>query len=335
MLTGGATSDGYGATDGIAIAGTHIPVPVTNQGNQWLSNVKCSVVIPGHNAADVHKQGPPLAPGLMLPIPCAIPPPSPSVICERDGNDAYVSVMVAVTAQACDDVKDSASGKKGNGCIQIAAPKLQHRLRCRSLNQSFLFTFLDHDGSAQSAAAIAPLPLGTLPKEAGKSKKGKGKKTASSTASESTDPPPLLIDGVESVPILLSLHGTGVSAGSQADAYKVKPPGASGPNDPYIFGVEGYWLLAPSRHGAHNHQGTGQWHARTAVRALAQLVARLRSAGDGSACSVSGVGSGRNDRGSHWRSLLRCLPLPDPLRVLFSGHSMGGAGECEGRPSTV
>lgn len=31
------------------------------------------------------------------------------------------------------------------------------KLRCRKLSESFLFTFLDHDGSVQHAAAIAPL----------------------------------------------------------------------------------------------------------------------------------------------------------------------------------
>lgn len=51
-----------------------------------------------------------------------------------------------------------------------------------------------------------------------------------------------------SFPALLTLHGTGLTGSNQADAYKMMPPGSQD----YVFGVEGLWLVAPSRHGAHN-----------------------------------------------------------------------------------
>ena len=46
--------------------------------------------------------------------------------------------------------------------LKLVATKGQNQhfdleLRCRKLKESFLFTFVDHDGSVQHAAAIAPL----------------------------------------------------------------------------------------------------------------------------------------------------------------------------------
>jgi len=82
-------------------------------------------------------------------------------------------------------------------------------LRCRSLSQSFLFTFLDHDGSVQHAAAIAP----SDPCE-----------TESSTC-----------------PVVLTLHGTTVPPQNQADSYKRMI------NDKFVFGFSNAWVLAPTR----------------------------------------------------------------------------------------
>lgn len=124
------------------------------------------------------------------------------------------------------------------------------------------------------------------------------------------------------LPILLTMHGTGVGPEQQADAYKYRPkPGA-----PYRFGVEGYWLLAPSRHGAHNWQGTGQLHAISAMHALARLSRRLRFAQyDGQALNTA-PSSALKWRDCKKTVQAQCLPVADPLRVLFAGHSMGGAG---------
>lgn len=85
--------------------------------------------------------------------------------------------------------------------------ELTFTLRCRTLKESFLFTFLDHDGSIQHAAAIHPL----------------------SACNE------------ESYPVVLTLHGTTVPPQNQADSYKHMIDGQ------FIYGVEGAWLLAPTR----------------------------------------------------------------------------------------
>ena len=86
---------------------------------------------------------------------------------------------------------------------------LQILLRCRSMSQSFLFTFLDHDGSVQHAAAVAPL-----------------------------DP----CEGPSSTcPVVLTLHGTTVPPQNQADSYKRMI------NNKFVFGFSSAWVLAPTR----------------------------------------------------------------------------------------
>lgn len=82
------------------------------------------------------------------------------------------------------------------------------QLRCRKSGQSFLFTFLDHDGSIQHAAAVEPI----------------------------------MKCSTEQCPVLLTLHGTTVPPQSQADSYKRME------NGEYVFGVDKAWLLAPTRY---------------------------------------------------------------------------------------
>lgn len=79
--------------------------------------------------------------------------------------------------------------------------------RCRKSHESFLFTFIDHDGSLQHGAAIQPLEpcMGNL------------------------------------CPVVLTLHGTTVPPQNQADSYKR----ISG--DDFLFGLEKAWILAPTR----------------------------------------------------------------------------------------
>ncbi|KAL8611053.1 hypothetical protein ACOMHN_042669 [Nucella lapillus] len=131
-------------------------------------------------------------------------------------------------------------------------------LRCRKKMESFLFTFLDHDRSVQHAAAIAP--IGGC--------------------------------GDDECPTLLSLHGTTVPPQNQADSYKRMVDGE------YQFGVRGMWLLAPTRHGAHNWEGPGALTAMTALERLASLT----------------LGHAWIDHAA------------DSQHVLFEGHSMGGHG---------
>ena len=108
---------------------------------------------------------------------------------------------------------------RGGGAVWTNSEPLE--MECRKRADSFRYTFIDHDGSVGESGAVAPWGI---------------------------DLPAI-------VPIVLSLHGTGVSARSQADSYKFMPPkGSVGytKKGKYRFGVEGAWLCTPDRHGAHN-----------------------------------------------------------------------------------
>jgi hypothetical protein len=94
-------------------------------------------------------------------------------------------------------------------------------------------------------------------------------------------------------PGILSLHGTGITAYSQADAYKVMPPSMS----EYIFGVRGYWIVAPDRHGAHNWEAIGDLSARMSLYQLQKALKRVPK-----------------------------LPQISLQGNIISGHSMGGHG---------
>ena len=80
-------------------------------------------------------------------------------------------------------------------------------IRCRKRKESFVFTFVDHDGSIQHGAAIEP------------------------------------VEGCDKslCPVLLTLHGTTVPAQNQADSYKRMQAGQ------YVFGSDHAWVLAPTR----------------------------------------------------------------------------------------
>eukprot|EP00041_Stephanoeca_diplocostata_P021451 m.500089 g.500089 ORF g.500089 m.500089 type:complete len:980 (-) comp21830_c0_seq2:232-3171(-) len=136
-------------------------------------------------------------------------------------------------------------------------------LRCRQRGQSILSTFVDEDASLQRVAVVHP-PAGTC--------------TGNTTTPR------------VSCPVLLTLHGTGISASDSADAFKVIEKGDSD----YTFGFRQGWLLAPSRHGAHNWEGIGRRHALAAVRWLAATASPAEAA--------------------------------DATRLIVCGHSMGGHG---------
>lgn len=130
----------------------------------------------------------------------------PSVVCGQ------VSILHLI-------LKSQSASKKKHKCQEVMltvkvssagttqSQQVSIKLRCRNKKQSFVFTFEDHDGSIQHAAAIAP------------------KKKC----------PP---DGC---PVVLTLHGTGVPAENQADSYKRM----KGKN--WVFGLDTAWILAPTR----------------------------------------------------------------------------------------
>lgn len=140
----------------------------------------------------------------------------------------------------------------------VQSSPLRVKLQCRRSTQSFVYTFQDVDGSTQHAAAVLP----------------------------QTD------CGGRPCPVLISLSGTSISARDSADSYKFKVRGA----EDYTFGVQGAWLIAPTRHGAHNWEGPGLATARGALKASLEVAQRLRA------------------------------QAPDLDAILVAGHSMGGHG---------
>jgi dienelactone hydrolase len=158
-------------------------------------------------------------------------------------------------------------GRKEGSSKDIHWPATDLELRCRSsASQTFLFTFLDHDGAVTQAGVAVPWPTSRC--------------------------------ALSGCAVTLSLHGTGVSASDQADAYKFK---AAASDKEYTFGVNNSWLLTPHRFGAHNHEQIGLLSAWSAMSALQARVAVWMQQG----ISKFAV---------------------DVNRVLMTGHSMGGHG---------
>ena len=69
-------------------------------------------------------------------------------------------------------------------------------------------------------------------------------------------------------------------------------------NGKWVFGIEHLWLLAPTRHGAHNWEGPGELTAMMALKSLGKLI-----------------------KDAPWIS-----PQADVDCIIFAGHSMGGHG---------
>ena len=92
---------------------------------------------------------------------------------------------------------EHAGSDKEGASVAVSSGWMSAQLRCRGPGDSFAFTFTGGDGSVRTAAAIAPLPL---PRDSVSTTQGGLPAT---------------------VPVMLTMHGTGVSAQSQADAYKV------------------------------------------------------------------------------------------------------------------
>jgi hypothetical protein len=133
-------------------------------------------------------------------------------------------------------------------------------LQCRNLlENSFIFTFIDHDNSIQRAAAIAP-------------------HNPNSNCYQNS-----------SCPVIIALHGTGVKVSDAADAFKFSS------NGKMKFGFPDSWLVAPSRHGAHNWETTGHWTALKAMESLVQISSMFGS-------------------------------IIDTSKRIYVGHSMGGHG---------
>ncbi|XP_022094674.1 uncharacterized secreted protein ARB_06907-like [Acanthaster planci] len=226
------------------IFGNVLALPVTNlQSEKWLKNIRVTMARQG--------QGPPLELHQVKEsgLPVNIAPGQ--------------TLLVAVTFQQAPPLNNQGCSGDTSLVLEVSSSgsgsqQLPITLRCRKVGESFLFTFFDHDGSVQHAAAIQPLE-----------------------------------DCPNNVcPVLMTLHGTGVRAQNQADGYKRMHNGR------WIFGLETAWVLAPTRHGAHNWEGPGALTAMTALEVLQKL-----------------------SQDTSW------IPnKADAHHVFFAGHSMGGHG---------
>ncbi|XP_078593733.1 uncharacterized protein LOC144871759 [Branchiostoma floridae x Branchiostoma japonicum] len=229
------------------VLGHVIPLPIANHHpTHWIKNIRVSLV---------KQEGGPKGPKVTINQP-ELSRRFPLAPGQVRIYDVYITTKEGVPTEqtSCQDVKLTlqVSGSEGNAQVVTI------NLRCRTYGQSFVFTFLDHDGSVQHAAAI----------------------------------PPLQDCVTRRCPVLLTHHGTGVSAQNQADSYK-RMEGRD-----WKFGIETAWTLAPTRHGAHNWEGPGALTSMTALQRLQELVE-----------PVSWIQN-----------------KVDTQRVIFAGHSMGGHG---------
>ncbi|CAE6940592.1 unnamed protein product, partial [Symbiodinium sp. KB8] len=170
--------------------------------------------------------------------------PSPSSVVSAASSSVRLAPGAMVQVPVLVTVNGPAVEKDAAACVRFelrlvgsedqteqAALSVPVQLRCRRSTQSALFSFLDVDGSVALAAVLKPRrPSG------------------------------------EAMPILVSLSGVGVEPQAQADAYKMKPPGA----EDYIFGYEEMWVLAPQRDGPHNWEDVGLRAALRSIDVLAE-----------------------------------------------------------------
>ena len=224
----------------------------------------------------------------------------PSVLHNPTAEESEcIQVDLSILAHVRSKNRNSNDGGGNPDSLPLAQGKVPVVLRCRHLKQAFLFTFIDHDGTASNAAAIAPWSEckgASAASAAAASAADRSGGGASSNADDNSG-------GIVSCPVCVTHSGVGASPMSQADSYKYKlsteqgTGGGKDDNEPYVFGFDGAWLLAPERGGAHNWEGQGALSAAAALRALAAL-----------------AGPFDRTRGA------------DPDRVVSTGHSRGGHG---------
>ena len=166
----------------------YLSLPVANhKSGKWLKITKVSVSdqTSGYSIqAEVINNAFSIAPGQTRPVLVKLSSETPQI------------------NESCEDIVVSLVMKTSEGQATIPLT-----LRCRKKRESFLFTFIDHDGSVQHAAAIEPIES--------------------------------CMDN--HCPTLLTLHGTTVPPQNQADSYKRMVGGE------FQFGVQGMWLVAPTR----------------------------------------------------------------------------------------
>jgi uncharacterized protein (DUF1786 family) len=152
------------------------------------------------------------------------------------------------------------------------SPETTTRLRVKSLSLNKKKTAADVGGTAsfdeEDSPPMPSLLSGVVDAVFGTSNVRAAYRTVTSIDGRHLNPQNRTILGARH-PILLTLHGTGLSAGSQADAYKMM---VSGVSDEYAFGVEGCYVIAPTRHGAHNWEAIGALSAIAATESLRNIL---------------------------------------------------------------
>ena len=169
----------------------YIGLPIVNKlGSKWLTNVRVKMADIETDHGPIVKleqlQSVSIAPGQVCSLPLRLIATSETKLIESCDSDFKLLLKIFSS--------ESVQSTSIN-------------LRCRKRDQSFLFTFLDHDGSVQHGAVIAPRGECDL----------------------------------NTCPIVLTLHGTTVPPQNQADSYKYMENGI------FIFGFEKAWVLAPTR----------------------------------------------------------------------------------------
>ena len=224
-----------------------------------------------------------------LDVTAALPLNAPFVVSEHQ-HTTRVAPSQALTVQVVLDVAPDANLNKCPSPFSVRFTLLSETgdtatwesrvtLRCRRRGQSMLATFVDCDGSVQHLALVHP--------------------------------PESLPCPAVGCPILLTLHGTSISASDSADAFKVKYKGDSD----YTFGWNKGWLLAPSRHGAHNWEGVGRQHALAAVDWLAHVTSSSKQPAASDQLVVAG-----HSMGGHGAWLFAVL---EPGRTLCLNANAG------------
>ena len=167
---------------------SYLSLPIANyHSSKWLKNIKvaCEDQEAAFDVNIVEKKVSSLAPGQVR-----------SLILHLQTKDDFI-------LRPCKGYPITIKVSTSEGQLSQLLP-----LRCRNSGESFIFTFLDHDGSVQHGAAVRPL-----------------------------HPCPRNI-----CPVLLTLHGTTISPQNQADGYKRMV------NGEFVFGLENLWIVAPTRY---------------------------------------------------------------------------------------
>jgi pimeloyl-ACP methyl ester carboxylesterase len=258
--------------------------PVLNSADSEfpLSKIKLSIIQQGKEFDVVVREdllsSPNLSPGIVtaIPVELILKPSSASTFKCHSRLTSNMQVKAEL---------------RGSKSVPVLSPMFHAFCRESSMD-SFTFTYINHDGSIQEAAAIAPYD---------------------------TSAP--CYGTVKGCPVVLTLHGTGVRVSDSADAFKHHDPSVKRMR----FGFPNGWLLAPTRHGAHNWETIGQWTALAALKTLREISVKMNVPADIESLVYAGHSMGGHGALSiatlHPDAALCLVPLAGWLRKDSYAHS--------------